>query len=73
MSYIEIGKTEGRLIAGGTGDSSKGFFVAPTVIADLDPKARVMQEEIFGPVVGIVESEETSRKRSKLQTTRNTV
>ncbi len=53
MSYIEIGKTEGRLIAGGTGDSSKGFFVAPTVIADLDPKARVMQEEIFGPVVGL--------------------
>ena len=53
MSYIEIGKKEGRLIAGGTGDSSKGFFVAPTVIADLDPKARVMQEEIFGPVVGL--------------------
>lgn len=57
MSYIEIGKEEGRLIAGGTGDDSKGYFVAPTVIADLDPKARIMQEEIFGPVVGITKAE----------------
>ncbi|WP_075620500.1 L-glutamate gamma-semialdehyde dehydrogenase [Paenisporosarcina indica] len=53
MSYIEIGKGEGRLVAGGTGDDSQGFFVQPTVFADLDPKARIMQEEIFGPVVGI--------------------
>ena len=54
MNYIEIGKEEGRLVAGGTGDDSKGSSLQPTVIADLDPKARVMQEEIFGPVVGIV-------------------
>jgi 1-pyrroline-5-carboxylate dehydrogenase len=53
MSYIEIGKGEGRLVAGGTGDDSKGYFVQPTVFADLDPKSRIMQEEIFGPVVGI--------------------
>ncbi|MFD2444438.1 L-glutamate gamma-semialdehyde dehydrogenase [Bacillus sp. CGMCC 1.16607] len=53
MDYIEIGKGEGRLVAGGEGDSSKGYFIQPTVIADLDPKARIMQEEIFGPVVGI--------------------
>ena len=51
MKYIEIGKEEGRLITGGEGDSSKGYFVQPTVFADLDPKARLMQEEIFGPVV----------------------
>lgn len=56
MSYIEIGKQEGRLIAGGVGDDSKGFFIAPTVIADLDPKARIMQEEIFGPVVGLTKA-----------------
>lgn len=56
MSYIEIGKGEGRLIAGGTGDDSKGYFVAPTVFADLDPKARIMQEEIFGPVVGLTKA-----------------
>ncbi|BAQ08496.1 1-pyrroline-5-carboxylate dehydrogenase [Bacillus sp. OxB-1] len=53
MEYIEIGKKEGHLIAGGEGDDSKGYFVAPTVIADLDPNSRVMQEEIFGPVVGL--------------------
>ncbi|WLD93748.1 L-glutamate gamma-semialdehyde dehydrogenase [Alkalihalobacillus sp. AL-G] len=52
MSYIEIGKEEGRLVAGGEGDDSKGYFIQPTMFADLDPKARLMQEEIFGPVVG---------------------
>ncbi|MFD1927575.1 L-glutamate gamma-semialdehyde dehydrogenase [Sporosarcina siberiensis] len=56
MGYIEIGKTEGRLIAGGVGDDSKGFFIAPTVIADLDPMARIMQEEIFGPVVALAKA-----------------
>lgn len=56
MGYIEIGKEEGRLIAGGEGDDSTGYFVAPTVFADLDPKARIMQEEIFGPVVGLTKA-----------------
>lgn len=53
MEYVEIGKSEGRLVFGGKGDDSKGYFVNPTVFADLDPKSRIMQEEIFGPVVGI--------------------
>ncbi|RFU60614.1 L-glutamate gamma-semialdehyde dehydrogenase [Bacillus sp. V59.32b] len=56
MEYIEIGKTEGKLMAGGEGDDSTGFFVKPTIIADLDPKARLMQEEIFGPVVGFAKA-----------------
>ncbi|MFF2755431.1 L-glutamate gamma-semialdehyde dehydrogenase [Psychrobacillus sp. NPDC058041] len=58
MSYIEIGKGEGRLVTGGTGDDSKGFFIQPTVIADLSPTARIMQEEIFGPVVGITKAKD---------------
>lgn len=58
MSYIEIGKEEGRLVAGGDGDDSKGFFVNPTVFADLDPQARIMQEEIFGPVVGLMKAKD---------------
>lgn len=58
MSYIEIGKEEGRLIAGGDGDDSKGYFVNPTVFADLDPQARIMQEEIFGPVVGLMKAKD---------------
>ncbi|NNG35686.1 5-carboxymethyl-2-hydroxymuconate semialdehyde dehydrogenase [Nakamurella aerolata] len=55
MSYVEIGKNEGRLVAGG--GRPKGFdsgnFVAPTVFADVAPQARIFQEEIFGPVVAI--------------------
>lgn len=51
--YIEIGKEEGRLVVGGTSDDSVGYFVNPTVFADVDPKARIMQEEIFGPVIAI--------------------
>lgn len=56
MSYIEIGKKEGRLLVGGKGDDSKGYFIEPTIIADLDPKARIMQEEIFGPVVAFAKA-----------------
>jgi 1-pyrroline-5-carboxylate dehydrogenase len=51
MNYIEIGKQEGRLMTGGEGDDSKGYFIQPTIFADLDENARLMQEEIFGPVV----------------------
>ncbi|WP_075979875.1 L-glutamate gamma-semialdehyde dehydrogenase [Bacillus massilinigeriensis] len=58
MSYIEIGKQEGRIVAGGEGDSSKGFFIQPTIIADLSPDARIMQEEIFGPVVGFTKAKD---------------
>ena len=53
MGYIEIGKEEGRLMTGGEGDDSKGYFIQPTIFADLDENARLMQEEIFGPVVAI--------------------
>lgn len=51
-TYIEIGKEEGRIVTGGNTDEEKGNFVYPTIIADLDPNSRIMQEEIFGPVVG---------------------
>ncbi|WP_079477646.1 L-glutamate gamma-semialdehyde dehydrogenase [Halobacillus salinus] len=51
MKYVEVGKEEGRLITGGKGDDSKGYFVEPTVFADLAPDSRMQQEEIFGPVV----------------------
>ena len=58
MSYIEIGKQEGKLMAGGEGDDSKGFFIQPTVFADVDPNARIMQEEIFGPVVAFTKAKD---------------
>lgn len=51
MSYITIAKSEGKLVAGGSGDASKGWFIQPTIVADVKEDARIMQEEIFGPVV----------------------
>ncbi|NGQ96567.1 L-glutamate gamma-semialdehyde dehydrogenase [Brevibacillus sp. SYP-B805] len=51
LEYIEIGKQEGKLMAGGEKGEGNGFFIKPTVFADVDPNARIMQEEIFGPVV----------------------
>ena len=55
--YIEIGKQEGRLLIGGRADDSVGYFVYPTVFADVSPTARIMQEEIFGPVLAISKAE----------------
>jgi len=58
MEYIETGKQEGKLMAGGEGDDSKGFFIKPTIFADLDPEARIMKEEIFGPVVAFAKAKD---------------
>src|ERR1035438_5609791 len=61
LGYIEIGKGEGRLITGGnraaasTG-SGGGYFLEPTVIADIAPTARLAQEEIFGPVLAVIKA-----------------
>ncbi len=53
LSYIEIGKSEGKLLAGGGKAPGNGYYIEPTVFADVDGKARIMQEEIFGPVLAI--------------------
>jgi aldehyde dehydrogenase (NAD+) len=59
MKYVEIGKKEGAtLLAGGNrldkGEAAKGFFHEPTIFGDVDPKMRIAQEEIFGPVVSVM-------------------
>jgi 1-pyrroline-5-carboxylate dehydrogenase len=56
QEYIEAGKSEGRLIAGGNAIKTpeKGYFLEPTVFADVAPGARISQEEIFGPVLAIL-------------------
>ena len=58
LEYIEIGKKEGRLVAGGEpiDTPDKGYFVQPTVIADVAPEARISQEEIFGPVLAVLKA-----------------
>jgi 1-pyrroline-5-carboxylate dehydrogenase len=53
--YLDIGAQEGRVVLGGeVGDPSDGYFVPPTIIADVDPEARIAQEEIFGPVLAFI-------------------
>ena len=56
--YIEKGKAEGgRVIAGGGSDGEQGFFIEPTVIADVKPGATIEQEEIFGPVLAVIKAD----------------
>jgi len=55
LSYIEIGKKEGKLIAGGKAPGiDGGYFLEPTVFADIAPDAVLAQEEIFGPVLALI-------------------
>lgn len=56
LKYIALGKAEGRLVVGGEKLSDQGHFIAPTVIADVAPDARVAQDEIFGPVVAFIKA-----------------
>lgn len=52
--YIALGRGEGRLVAGGSRPDRPGWFVAPTVFADVDNRARIAREEIFGPVLAVI-------------------
>jgi 1-pyrroline-5-carboxylate dehydrogenase len=55
--YVEKGKAEGgRVVAGGGSDGEQGFFIEPTVIADVKPGATIEQEEIFGPVLAVIKA-----------------
>ena len=59
LDYIQSGKQEGaRLLTGGErdteGEKAKGFFVKPTIFADVKPAMRIAREEIFGPVVSAI-------------------
>jgi 1-pyrroline-5-carboxylate dehydrogenase len=57
--YIEKGKAEGgRVLTGGGADGERGFFIEPTVIADVKPGATIEQEEIFGPVLAVIRAQD---------------
>ncbi len=58
LKYIETGKKEGRLVTGGAPAQGDGYFIKPTVIADIDSKARIFQEEIFGPVLAVTKAKD---------------
>jgi 1-pyrroline-5-carboxylate dehydrogenase len=58
LDAIAIGKGEGRLLIGGEAveTAEKGYYIAPTVFADVAPTARLAQEEVFGPVLAVIKS-----------------
>jgi 1-pyrroline-5-carboxylate dehydrogenase len=56
--YIQIGQGEGRTVLGGGTVPGKGYFVPPTIIADVAPNARIAQEEIFGPVLAVIKAKD---------------
>src|SRR5213592_1006558 len=56
LDYIEVGKKEGKLLTGGKRAAGDGYFIEPTIIADVDPKARLAQEEVFGPVLAVIKA-----------------
>jgi 1-pyrroline-5-carboxylate dehydrogenase len=56
LNYIDIGKTEGRLVTGGKRAKGDGYYLEPTVIADVAPKAKLSQEEIFGPLLVVIKA-----------------
>ena len=59
LDYVAIGRKEGRLLAGGNAPETAagGYFLEPTVIADVAPDATIAQEEIFGPVLAVIKVE----------------
>ena len=57
LEYIEIGKAEGHLLLGGK-HQGPGYFIEPTIIADVAPDARIAQEEIFGPVLAVIKAKD---------------
>jgi len=58
LEYIEAGKRDGRLLTGGgrATNAGEGYFLQPTVFADIPPKSKLEQEEIFGPVLVVIKS-----------------
>lgn len=52
--YIEVGRSEGSIVYGGTYDDSEGFFIKPTIIRDINHGDRISVEEIFGPVLAVI-------------------
>jgi 1-pyrroline-5-carboxylate dehydrogenase len=59
LEYIEIGKQEGKLLLGGHGpEEGQGYFVEPTVFADIPNEARLSREEIFGPVLALTKAKD---------------
>ena len=58
LYYIRVGRTEGRLLVGGNAIADlDGYYIEPTVFVNVKPRARIAQEEIFGPVLAVIKAE----------------
>ncbi|MEZ5735589.1 MAG: aldehyde dehydrogenase [Novosphingobium sp.] len=59
-NYIGIGKDEAKLVTGGSRppELNRGYYVQPTLFTEVDPGARIAQEEIFGPVVAVIRAKD---------------
>ena len=70
MSYIEKGKSQGaRCVTGGERHGDKGFFITPTVFADVQDNMAIACDEIFGPVMSVVKFSETEEVIERANTT----
>ncbi len=56
--YIRIGRGESRAVLADGKTPQKGYFIPPTIIADVSPSARIAQEEIFGPVLAVIKAKD---------------
>ncbi|MEX2396034.1 MAG: L-glutamate gamma-semialdehyde dehydrogenase, partial [Balneolales bacterium] len=72
LSYIEIGKDESKLLLGGkkADTPDPGHYIEPTVFSNVDPDARIAQEEIFGPVVAFIRAKDTDHALEIANSTR---
>ena len=57
-AYIEVGRKEGRMVLGGQPVPAGGYFIPPTIVADVAPQSRIAQEEIFGPVLAVIKCQD---------------
>jgi 1-pyrroline-5-carboxylate dehydrogenase len=56
LNYIRIGKREGKLLVGGKKAKGNGYYIEPTVFINIKPNHRIAKEEIFGPVLAVIKS-----------------
>jgi len=58
LYYMELARKEGQIVLGGDEGDPSGFFIQPTIVADVDPGARISREEIFGPLVAFTKADD---------------
>ncbi len=68
--YLGIGGSEGKLLVGGSRLDGEGFFFEPTIFGEIDPAARLAQEEVFGPVLAAIRAKDFAQGLAVVNDTR---